>query len=210
MLKVIRVLTACLLIGLVTIALTPIKIERGVKGLNPIVRLVASNGRTYCTGTVIDPTTVVTASHCVTVQDPVFGVTFPNPDPIGIRAEDNEDRKMFARTYTISPQLDHAVLKGSFPGFQYPVYTTDIKELNELTKNNAHSLKACGYPLGGNLYCTKLEFMNYNVFMWSAKGQILPGMSGGPVFYSGKFIAINVAMEHDHAIISPIYNVIRN
>lgn len=174
--------------------------------LNPIVRLVAPNGATYCTGTVINSTTIVTASHCVMMMDPMFGMPMVNRDPIGIRAEDNVDRKTSALVYAVQTQLDHAILKGRFPGFQYPKYTTDIAELNGFTVS-AHSFKACGYPLGGNLYCTKLTYKELYVFMWTMNGQVLPGMSGGPVFYGDMFVAINVAMSEDHAIISPIYNI---
>lgn len=174
--------------------------------LNPIVRLVAPNGRTYCTGTVINPTTVVTASHCIMMQDPVFGMPFANPDPIGIRANDNVDRNTTARVYAIQVQLDHAVLKGNFPGFQYAMYITDIAEINRTYKRN-HSYKACGYPLGGSLYCTELTYKELAVFMWAMNGQVIPGMSGGPVFYGDTFLAINVSMDNDHAIISPIYNL---
>jgi len=203
-------LSAALLTYDVSILATPNKVAAqapAVKkpvGLLPIIRLV-KDGRTYCSGVVIDKTTIVTASHCVSVAS-MFGTTV-NKDPIDIRAYDNLNRGTTARVMGVLVQLDRAVLKGDFRLFAPANYVSDV-EKNVSYRSKGQQYISCGYPLGGKLYCTPLTFIQNAGFMMGVKGILIPGMSGGPtMLQDGTVIAINIAVDQDMSYVSPIYNI---
>jgi len=175
-----------------------------------IVRLVAENGMTFCSGVVVDDNTAITAAHCVVMQPlpflpPMFrtGIT--------LRNDDNTDLKTPVLSIRAWPQMDTAVLTGNFKEFKHADYSGDVSYLLASIKPG-QKLKACGFPLGGKLYCSDLVFKGIRIFAWGAKGVLIPGMSGGPVFICDLFgkctvVAVNTAMSEDEAIISPIYNI---
>lgn len=168
-----------------------------------IVRLT-HDGRTFCTGTVVKNNMIITASHCVIIQTP-FG-TMMNDDVIEIRGNDNLPTGIIAKPFGARIQLDQAALTGDFRTFNTRNTMTDIKSLNKLQHENV-TMWACGYPLGGPLYCTKMVFKDPYDFMWSVQGLLLPGMSGGPVVLEdGTVVAVNVAVQGDRSVVSPIYN----
>lgn len=170
----------------------------------PIVRLVSSTGATYCTGTVVSDSVILTAAHCVVEETPI-GPMLRAPS-IGIRGDDNADLKVLAYPLSVSPQLDQARLTGNFSTFQHTPYISDITRLLKIARKD-QVFKACGYALGGPLQCNTLLFKDIYTFMWSTKGVLIPGMSGGPVFFGDSQVAINCAMDGNEAIVSPIYNI---
>lgn len=175
------------------------------KVTDAIVRLV-TRGATFCTGTVLSNTTVLTAAHCVVEQR-----EFSAPEirkNIEIRPADNSAVGAFGRVTTVRYQLDQAIITGDFSEFHSLRFIPDVGALNtEAIKRS--KLTACGYPLGGKLFCATIYFKDLENFMWKVKGEtLLPGMSGGPVLLSnGDVVATNVAVEDDHSIVSPIYNL---
>ena len=172
--------------------------------LGSIVRLI-KDGRTFCTGTVVNDHTIITASHCILIRTP-FG-SLIDEDPIEIRVDDNLPLGVFAKPYSARVRLDQALLEGDFKLFKPRAILTDIGKLNQYADKGTY-MKACGYPLGGNLYCSTMYFDELYDFMWSVNGLLLPGMSGGPVMLrDGTVVAVNVAVEHDKSIVSPIYNI---
>jgi V8-like Glu-specific endopeptidase len=172
--------------------------------LGSIVRLV-HEGRTFCSGTIVNETTIITAAHCVLMQTPLG--SFINDEPIEIRVNDNLPLGVFAKPYAARVQLDQALIYGDFHAFAPRKILTDIGKLNKYADKGTY-MKACGYPLGGDLYCSTLYFDELYDFMWSVNGLLLPGMSGGPVMLrDGTVVAVNVAVEKDKTIISPIYNI---
>ena len=172
--------------------------------LNPIVRLV-KDGQTMCSGVVIDKTTVLTAAHCVLVETP-FGAIYDG-QPIEIRASDNVARGTWARPRSAYARLDRAVLKGDFSDYEPAKYISDVKE-SVATRVPGLAYISCGYPLGGELYCASMSYIQDDAFFLDVKGVLIPGMSGGPtMLLDGRVIAVNTAVEGNHSIVAPIYNV---
>lgn len=176
-----------------------------VKGkLSPVVRLTDANGRTFCSGVVVSPHTIITAGHCV-LEAVIFGMPIYNTE-IYIRDTNSDGPGVPAQVSSIRPQLDTATVTGDFDAFESRKVITDITKLVEIAQQDAVFI-GCGYPLGGALYCSKLIYHGKINFMWLTKGELLPGMSGGPVMLDdGTVIAINDAVADDFAIISPVFN----
>ncbi len=173
--------------------------------LGSIVRLVR-DGRTFCTGVVVSPTTILTALHCVATESP-FGPLGISQEPIEIRTDANQPLGVTAKPYSGRIQLDQAILVGDFKQFGPRPFMSSITDLNKQAQNSVN-LIACGYPLGGDLYCSHMYFNNLYDFMWSVQGLLLPGMSGGPVMLEdGTVVALNIEVEGKQSIVSPIYNI---
>lgn len=168
-----------------------------------IVRLV-TKGSTFCTGTVINPNTILTAAHCIMVEGP-FGPIGYRRD-IDIRPSNNKDLGVQARVTAVRHQMDQAILKGDFQKFNTRRVITDVKELTILRSKS--TLTACGYPLGGNFYCNTMFYKEPEAFMWKVSGVLIPGMSGGCVIdEDGSVVATNVAVMGAYSLISPTYNL---
>lgn len=173
-----------------------------------IVRLVA-DGKTFCSGTVINEYAIITAGHCALMETP-FG-TFMNPGAIEIRPDDNTDVGVTARVNFATPQMDQAILVGRFTDFQTRKYITNPNKLQDIGSLFNTKLVSCGYPLNGNLYCSNMTYEGPENFFWAARGVLLPGMSGGPAMLpDGTVVAINVAVHGDLSLVSPIYNLLKN
>lgn len=178
--------------------------------LDYTVRLVADNGFTFCSGTVVSDHTIITAAHCI-VEDTIMGPMLRS-GTITIRVDDNIDRKVVALPLKANIQMDTALLTGDFRMFKHANYISDVTKITAFAKVG-QPFKSCGFPLGGHLYCNTMLFKDIDVFMWHAdKGLLLPGMSGGPVFVNDfiageSVIATNTAMDGDSAVISPLYNI---
>lgn len=175
--------------------------------LNPVVRLTR-DGRTYCSGTVIDETTILTASHCVVFETPM-GMAV-NQDDIEIIAADNIPRGTFARVKlsTLSLQLDRVLLKGDFKIYEPQSYINDVATSVKYRKPGT-KLVSCGYPLGGDYYCSTSVYTRSSYFSLTSTAILIPGMSGGPTMLEdGRVIGVNIAVnEAGEALIAPSYNI---
>lgn len=175
---------------------------------NSIVRLVY-DGKTFCTGTVIDKHTILTAAHCI-MKETFLGMYQVDKEPIEIRTNENYPMDVYAVVFFASTQTDHALLSGNFSMFDVSPYMADIDKLVSLQVKNNNFI-ACGYPLYGDLYCTTLLYVDLREFMWSVKGLILPGMSGGPTMLrDGTVVGTNTAVDGNKSIVSPIFNIDKN
>lgn len=171
-----------------------------------IIRLT-HDGRTFCSGTVIEHNLIVTAAHCVSISTP-FGELINN-NPIDIRPNSNEDLKVTAKALYVNPRMDYALLIGNFSGFKTRPYTTNPGKL-EAFQVEGHSFTSCGYPLNGPLYCTSETFKRRDDFAWKVEGVLLPGMSGGPTMENGVVVAVNSAVSEGSSIVAPLYNIMEN
>lgn len=162
--------------------------------INPIVRLVTKEGGTYCSGVVVTPTKILTAYHC----------TMSNRS-VEIRGPDNKSVGASAEVYYAYPQTDSAILTGDFSLFKTAPYYPHIKDI---AKHRNERLSACGYPMGGTLFCSKFSFTRMYGFFWGGDATLIPGMSGGPVFdESGAVVAINYGVDGPDALVSPTYTI---
>ncbi len=170
-----------------------------------IVRLT-NDGRTFCSGTVVSPSLIVTAAHCVLDETP-FGLIMSSRH-IEIRPRDNTDLHIDAEAIYASPQMDSAVLKGDFSEFNMRRLITDPSLLSSIRQNTTKFV-SCGYPLGGDLFCNYTTNPYPDNFAWKVSGVLLPGMSGGPTMLEdGSVVGINIAVEGRHSIVSPTYNLL--
>lgn len=175
--------------------------------LPAIVRLT-KDGRTYCSGTVIDEHTILTASHCVVSQS-LFGMELNNK-PIEIMAYDNVHRGTFGKVKAdaVSIQLDRALIKGNFSIFQPAPYISDVTTSVSYRLPGTRII-SCGYPLGGDFYCSDSVYIGADGFAMKTTAVLIPGMSGGPAFLEdGRLVAVNIAVnDKGEAIITPAYNI---
>ena len=184
--------------------ITAIATSHDVNKLSPVVRLTNKAGRTYCSGVVVSPHTVITALHCV-LEDVMLGMPIWR-DEIYIRGVDGTGDGVLATVSSSQPQLDEATVTGDFSTYESRKVITSIPKLIDQAQSGAVFI-SCGYPLGGSLYCGRLTYVGRINFMWLMKGTLLPGMSGGPTMLEdGTVIAINDAVQDDFSIISPTWN----
>src|SRR5271165_464611 len=170
-----------------------------------IVRLTRE-GRTFCSGTVISSSLIITAAHCVMEETP-FGLMISTRD-IEVRPRNNTDLRVEAATVYASHQMDSAVLHGDFSDFNNRELITDPAILTNIRSHTTKFI-SCGYPLGGDLYCNYTSDPFPDNFAWKVSGVLIPGMSGGPTMLEdGTVVAINIAVEREHAVVSPTYNLL--
>lgn len=179
--------------------------DKGSIELRSVVRLVR-DGKTFCSGVVIDDSTILTAGHCLSLETP-FGAYLMNPNPIEIRGPDNRPLAILARAAGLHPLLDRGILKGDFSSLPKSRYISDVEE-NVSHRVRGAKFIACGYPLGGELYCSNMVYLRDSGFLMEVLGVLIPGMSGGPVMLpDGRVIATNTSVAQETSQVSPIYGI---
>lgn len=182
---------------------------------NSIVRLHdRKTGRFFCSGTVVSDDTIITAAHCVAQVEDMgpLGQMLKLDESVDIRAGNGVELGIYGVTVAADPRSDQAIIHGDFKQFDARRSITDPKKVFEIYIDPKADLQSCGYPYSGKLYCTPIHYVEPYNFQMAVKGQMYPGMSGGPIIdmNTGEIVGINTAMMGDVAIVSLTTNIYDN
>jgi hypothetical protein len=186
---------------------TPAAVEAQI--LLPSTVRLTRDGKTFCSGIIINDTTMITAAHCVVAMTPMGA--FLLEEYVDIRASDNVERGTMAKIQSVSTQLDRATLKGDFKAFKHNRVLSDPED-NAKIRIPGTRMISCGYPMGTELYCATMTYVTEDGFQMRTKnvgtGLLIPGMSGGPTMLpDGTVVGVNSAVEGENSLISPTYNM---
>lgn len=180
----------------------PYKIQSSIVRLHD-----AATGRFFCSGTVINSNTVLTAAHCVLRKTALKDVPIV-PKPIEIRDSNGKVLNIFVQDSKARPDTDIAILKADVKDFPVAKYSISPKFITKAVSSYG-PITACGFPYGGPMFCTGFEYKSNYVFMFQGAGHAWPGMSGGPVFDSnGVIIAVISGANERNIIIAPLINML--
>ena len=161
---------------------------------NPIVRIVSENQSTFCSGAVISAQYVVTAAHCVTTYNKLGVGATTTVQSAG------KDTSASAQVVALDEYADVALLLGNFTSFNF--FSVDITPQRMLT---AFPQVSCGYPRGGDFFCTPIFNPRPYRFQVAALSVLRPGMSGGPVLNRNyQIVAINAAATSEVSLFNTL------
>lgn len=151
-----------------------------------IVRLLTKDKRFMCSGTVVDKDKVLTAAHCL-------GAEFVQSDTnrnimVPITGKHGNDR------------LDIAVVIADVSKFSREFLEISPTEILSTTYK-----RACGFPAGGEIYCTNFKDNKRAHFQFKCEVDSYPGMSGGPISsrWTGRVIGVISAVDADGDMLWP-------
>lgn len=184
-----------------------------------VVILTDDKGAGFCSGSVIDNNYIVTAAHCL-----VDGEGRLNKGHLQVRDITGKLIDVKAQAAAANTRVDVGIVIGDFRTFEFiPV---DYKRLFNLTGDSEEVIDmkkalgiattevvSCGYPEAqATLTCVPVTEVRYENFQITGKGQLFPGMSGGPVFIMTEtgpvMFAVNTAMGYEggrnEVLLSPV------
>ena len=149
----------------------------------PLLHLKDEEGRPMCTGFVIDDNYAITAAHCV------YGKGGKN-----ITAKDHANKDPIqTRVVGYYARGDYALLKADFTTYaRFKIEQTH--PLGRLLEGRM--VATCGFPLGQLASaCNPAMILSPMDSFFLAKGELYPGMSGGPVIEptTGLVVGLNSA-----------------
>lgn len=172
----------------------------------PAMFKLTNEGRAFCSATVLTKKLAITAAHCVLVQLP-FGFTLNDKLAAqSLPAADGSTAATNVEVIDANPRADYALLKGDFSAFSTLV--ADDRPQSDILYHD-YNLYTCGFPWGGTGVCYHITNPEKFVDQIKAKGQMIAGMSGGPVIdaNTGIIYAVNTAVTDGYVVISPIINI---
>lgn len=169
-----------------------------------IVRL-ESEGRGFCSGSVISDTEVLTAAHCISQATPTGFVLAEN---FTVRSIEVNGHYMVAtsKVKSFNGRQDVAIVYGDFRRFSKLKLETNPDK--DILANN-YNLASCGFPYGGQLVCYTINNPEKMIDVISFTGQMYAGMSGGPVLdlKTNTIYAVNHAVTQGYVLAAPIVNL---
>lgn len=170
----------------------------------PVVRLHDSTtGKFFCSGTVIGKNYIVTAGHCLADRS-------RHKATIEIRTIDNKSVGVLGIAAFYEGRSDQGLILGEFSDFNEMQFEErPMLELMQYTQQDDFMV-ACGFPYGGELFCSPLMHRHQLFFAIGGDGFLYPGMSGGPVFNPKNqvVIGVNTAAFDNEVMVSPLVEVL--
>lgn len=171
----------------------------------PMVRLHNAKGEFFCSGVVIADNYVLTAGHCL-VDETEIQVRTDKGDLV---------KEAISKHFKLASdgRIDLGVIEGDFLAFNRA--EVDVKAgavlMNVVSgQRMPGSIFACGYPQGGEDFCSPLTGLIQFSFDIAAQGYLYPGMSGGPVIngLTGHVFAVNSAVfEGPGVLVVPLISL---
>lgn len=172
-----------------------------------IVRLHrAKTGDFLCTGVVINNTSILTAAHCIAKSKDDKKKQEHEDDSILVKSPLHPLKSWFGTSGNYNEEPDVGVIHGDFKGLPHMPFETSANVIdNQLTQSYGNII-ACGFPYGGKLTCSDLTDSKRFDFLYTGKGFLFPGMSGGPVINldTGAVVAVNSAVRGDYIFVAPL------
>lgn len=148
-------------------------------GIDPLIRLhyESEDYQFNCTGFVVSNDYAITAGHCV-------GATSGKIEQGKIKIVDTNGNEtgVFAKAVGFSTRLDVGLIKGDFKKFRK--YKINERHSDLISRESAkfpHPYLACGFPMGGDKFCSDVTVIGVGAFFVVGAGELYPGMSGGPL-----------------------------
>jgi hypothetical protein len=149
----------------------------------------------HCTAFVISDKLAVTAAHCL-VNEEDYNMT---KDDITIKNADLKDTKVIAHAAAINVRADMGVITGDFSNFN------KMKMREDGLLGSGGPFLTCGFPWGAKPMCSVFQPESNFYTEVQGKGNIYPGMSGGPVvdLSCGMVVGINTEAIDGHVVVAP-------
>lgn len=172
----------------------------------PVIRLHdAETLEFFCSGTVIGSNYAITAAHCVAGRS-------NKKATVQVRALDGTISPKLVTPVFAEGRSDLALLLGDFTEFNPMVVSFNPKTILNILINPMLPVLACGFPQGGDLFCSPMTDRYQALFGIAGQGFLYPGMSGGPVLVliegTPILLGVNTSVMEHGIYISPLIELL--